>query len=167
VISRQALSTLNLDMIYTYYGYCNDMLIKLSAAGLHTVDVVMPARYGRERSSIRYGKYVRKVAPMLMRGFFWRLKTRYIVQRFRPIIVPYGAGIIALPLGVLISAGALVAQLAHLPDVAQLALDGVSLMVVGAVLFGSGVLFEMRANPNRHDEGNRGLKAAPRQTITS
>jgi hypothetical protein len=100
-------------MIYTYYGYCNDMLIKLSAAGLHTVDVVMPARYGRERSSIRYGKYVRKVAPMLMRGFFWRLKTRYIVQRFRPIIVPYGAGIIALPLGVLISAGALVAQLAH------------------------------------------------------
>ncbi len=62
VISRKALSTLNLDMIYTYYGYCNDMLIKLSAAGLHTADVVMPARYGRERSSIRYGKYVRKVA---------------------------------------------------------------------------------------------------------
>ena len=52
-------------------------------------------------------------------------------------------------------------------DVAQHALGGVSLVVVGAVLFGSGVLFEMRANPNRHDEGDRGLKAAPRQTITS
>jgi len=167
VISRQALGVLNLETIYTYYGYCNDMLIKLNAAGLRTADVVMPARYGRERSSIRYGKYVRKVAPMLLRGFFGRLKARYVVQRFRPIIVPYGAGIIALPLGVLISAGALVAQFAQLHDVAQLALDGVSLVVVGAVLFGSGVLFEMRANPNRHDEGDRGLKAAPRQTITS
>ncbi|MGZ4851581.1 MAG: glycosyltransferase family 2 protein [Halobacteriota archaeon] len=167
VISRKALGMLNLDMIYTYYGYCNDMLIKLSAAGLHTADVVMPARYGRERSSIRYGKYVRKVGPMLMRGFFWRLKTRYIVKQFRPIIVPYGAGIIALPLGVLISAGALVAQLAHLQNVAQLALDGVSLVVVGAILFGSGVIFEMRANPNLHDDGHSGLKAAPREKVTS
>ena len=167
VISRQALGVLNLDAIYTYYGYCNDMLIKLSAAGLHTADVVMPARYGRERSSIRYGKYVRKVAPMLLRGFFWRLKTRYVVQRFRPIVVPYFAGIIALPLGVILSAGALVGQLAHLQYVAQLALYGLSLVVVGTGLFGSGVLFEMRANPNRHDDGNRGLKAAPHQTITS
>src|SRR5665647_2011059 len=77
VISRHALDVLNLDAIYTYYGYCNDMLIKLNAAGLRTVDVVMPSRYGRERSSIRYGKYVRKVGPMLLRGFFRRLKARY------------------------------------------------------------------------------------------
>ena len=52
-------------------------------------------------------------------------------------------------------------------DVAQLVLDGVSLVAAAAILFGSGVLFEMRANHDRHDEGDRGLKAAPRQTITS
>jgi glycosyltransferase involved in cell wall biosynthesis len=149
VISRHALDVLNLDAIYTYYGYCNDMLIKLNAAGLRTVDVVMPSRYGRERSTIRYGKYIRKVLPMLMRGFFGRLKARYVVQRFRPIIVPYVAGIIALPLGVLLSVGALVAQLAHLDYVVQLALYGLSLVVVGAVLFGSGILYEKRTNPNR------------------
>ena len=84
-----------------------------------------------------------------MRGFFGRLKARYVVPRFRPIIIPYVAGIVALPLGVLISVGALVVQLAHLQYVVQLALYGLTLLVVGACLFGGGVFYEMRTNPNR------------------
>jgi hypothetical protein len=43
-------------------------------------------------------------------------------------------------------------------EFAQLALDGVSLVVVEAILFGFGVFFEMRANPDLHDDGHSGLK---------
>src|SRR5208337_3220002 len=51
-ISRQALEALDLDSIYTYYGYCNDLLIKLNAYGIRALDVAMPSRYGNKRSKI-------------------------------------------------------------------------------------------------------------------
>lgn len=47
-ISRQALEVIDLDSVYPYYGYCNDLLIKLNAFGMRVMDVVMPARYGKE-----------------------------------------------------------------------------------------------------------------------
>ena len=85
VIFERSIEALDLDSIYTYYGYCNDLLIKLNAFGLQTIDVPMPARYGRETSTIRYGTYIRKVAPMIFRGFLWRLKMKYIVFDFHPL----------------------------------------------------------------------------------
>ena len=74
-ISREALEVRNLDSIYPYYGYCNDTLVKLNAFGMRGMDVVMPARYWRETSSIKYRRYICKVAPMIFRSFLWRLKT--------------------------------------------------------------------------------------------
>jgi hypothetical protein len=54
-ISKSALGRINLDSIYPYYGYLNDILVKLNVYDGHrVVDVVMPARYGGERSSIKY-----------------------------------------------------------------------------------------------------------------
>jgi len=101
VISKEALEALDLDSIYTYYGYCNDLLIKLNAYGLQTIDVPMPARYGRETSTIRYGNYIRKVAPMIFRGFLWRLKMKYVVFDFHPLVLFYIASMILLPVGFL------------------------------------------------------------------
>jgi len=78
VISRFALEQLNLDQLYTYYGYCNDLLTKLNVLGLRVLEVDMPARYGEEKSKIRYGAYIRKVSLLLLHNFFWRLNQRYI-----------------------------------------------------------------------------------------
>ncbi|CAJ37092.1 glycosyltransferase family 2 protein [Methanocella arvoryzae] len=101
VISREALETLDLDSIYTYYGYCNDLLVKLNAAGFRTIDVPIPARYGREKSKIRYGRFIFKVAPMLFRGFLWRLRVKYTVLDFHPLVLFYLAGMALLPAGIL------------------------------------------------------------------
>jgi glycosyltransferase involved in cell wall biosynthesis len=102
VISRKALETLDLDSIYTYYGYCNDILIKLNAFGLRTIDVSIPARYGKEKSAIKYGTYIRKVAPMIFRGFLWRLKMKYTVLDFHPLVLFYLMSMILLPIGFLV-----------------------------------------------------------------
>lgn len=112
VISRQALETLDLDSVYTYYGYCNDMLVKMNALNLRTVDVPIPARYGRERSKIKYGRFIFKVAPMLFRGFLWRLRVKYTVLDFHPLVLFYLAGMALLPAGLL--AGLLALALAWL-----------------------------------------------------
>jgi len=42
-ISRQALEVIDLDSVYPYYGYCNDLVIKLNAFGMRVIDVVIPA----------------------------------------------------------------------------------------------------------------------------
>jgi len=101
-ISRRALETLDLDSVYTYYGYCNDILIKLNAFGMRAVDVAMPARYGSERSHIKYSRFILKVAPMIFRGFLWRLKTKYIVLDFNPLVLFYASSMLLMPAGALL-----------------------------------------------------------------
>ena len=78
-ISGTALNCIDLDELYPRYGYCNDILARLNAAGGRVVDVPMPARYGTEMSKIKYRKYVMKVSPLLVRCFLWRItrKLRY------------------------------------------------------------------------------------------
>jgi hypothetical protein len=98
-ISRNALERLDLDSIYPWYGYCNDILVKLNVYGLRVVDVPMPTRYGREKSSIKYGKYIVKISHMLLRNFFWRLKMKYIILSFNPLVFFYILGIILTPIG--------------------------------------------------------------------
>jgi len=88
-ISRGALERLNLDLIYPRYGYCNDLLVKLNVFGFRVMDVEMPARYGRETSKIRYGSYIGKVSWLLFRDFFYRLRMKYIVLSFHPLVIFY------------------------------------------------------------------------------
>jgi glycosyltransferase involved in cell wall biosynthesis len=92
-ISRRALERLNLDRIYPRYGYCNDLLVKLNVFGFRVMDVEMPSRYGRETSKIRYGPYIGKVSWLLFRDFFYRLRMKYVVLSFHPLVVFYLFGL--------------------------------------------------------------------------
>ena len=100
-ISGQALERINLDLIYPWYGYCNDLLVKLNVYGFRVVDVPHPARYGKEKSKIRYSKYIPKVSWLLLKDFFWRLKMKYVVLSFHPLVFFYLFGIILGVLGFL------------------------------------------------------------------
>jgi len=100
-ISRKALSGIDIDTLFTYYGYCNDMLVKLNTFGFRTMDVTMPARYGQEKSSIKYSKFMFRVSVMLFRKFLWRLKMKYMILSFHPLVFFYTLGMILVPLGLL------------------------------------------------------------------
>ena len=92
-ISSKALERLNLDRIYPRYGYCNDLLVKLNVFGFRVMDVEMPSRYGRETSKIRYGPYIGKVSWLLFRDFFYRLRMKYVVLSFHPLVIFYLFGL--------------------------------------------------------------------------
>ncbi len=77
-ITRLALKRIDLDNVYPWYGYCNDILVKLSVAGSRICEVPIPARYGTEKSKIKYRKYIPKVSMLLLRDFLWRLKIKYL-----------------------------------------------------------------------------------------
>lgn len=76
-VTQETLRRINLDKVYPRYGYCNDLLVKLNVAGCKVTDVPIPARYGKEKSKIKYSKYITTVSPLLLRGFLWRLKMKY------------------------------------------------------------------------------------------
>jgi glycosyltransferase involved in cell wall biosynthesis len=100
-ISRQALEKIDLDSVYPRYGYCNNMLCKLNVQGLRVMDIGHPARYGNEKSKIRYGNYIVKVSNLLLSDFLWRLKVKYTVLSFHPLVLFYLFGIVLSILGLL------------------------------------------------------------------
>lgn len=147
VISRDALEALDLDSVYTYYGYCNDLLIKLNALGLQAVDVSMPARYGKEKSTIKYGTYIRKVAPMIFRGFLWRLKMKYIILDFHPLVLFYIASMVLVPTGFLFGIWIVLQKLVlQNPVSTNYPLLDVFISLVGMQLLLFAMFFDMQEN---------------------
>lgn len=104
VISRDALEAVNWDQVFTYYGYCNDILIKLNIQGFKILDVPIPAKYGDESSKIKYISYILRVSRMLFSGFFYRLKMKYIILSFHPLVFFYAMGLIITPLSIIFMA---------------------------------------------------------------
>jgi glycosyltransferase involved in cell wall biosynthesis len=144
-ISKHALSNIEIDTLYTYYGYCNDMLVKLNTFGFRTQDVTMPAHYGEEKSSIKYSRYMSKVSVMLFKKFLWRLKVKYSITNFHPLVLFYAFGMILLPLGVLSGVYILLSGLItgwYIP--ASLPLIGALFFIAGLQLILFAMLFDMK-----------------------
>jgi len=76
-ISRDALKKMDVDSIYPYYGYCNDMIIKLTALKCRIIEVPRPYTYTNDAvSKIRYHCYIPKVSGLLLRAFLSRIKRK-------------------------------------------------------------------------------------------
>lgn len=82
-ISRQALSSINLDKVFHGYGYCNDILTKLNVLNAKVLDVQIPARYGTEKSKIKYISYIPKVSLLLLKNYLWRIAKTICKNRRR------------------------------------------------------------------------------------
>ena len=100
-ISHRSLERVSLDSIYPRYGYCNDILVKLNVWGFRVINVPHPARYGRETSGIRYSTYIFRVSWLLFKDFLWRLKMKYVVLSFHPLVFYYALGVLITGLGIL------------------------------------------------------------------
>lgn len=99
-INKKALRTINWDKAWKKYGYPMDFLIRLNTYGLRVKDVPRTAIYreGEVQSQIKPVRYAIRVSPMLLRGFFWRLK-KSIIRDFHPLVFFYLASFVLLPIG--------------------------------------------------------------------
>lgn len=154
-ISREALMGIDLDKIYTYYGYCNHMLIRLNAFGFRTLDVVMPARYGNEKSTIKYGPYMVKVSLMLFRNFLWRLKMKYVILSFHPLVLFYAMSMIMVPLGVLFGLYIVAKKLMDLQVSTNYPLLDVLILISGLQFLLFAMLFDMQESDKDMRGGDR------------
>jgi glycosyltransferase involved in cell wall biosynthesis len=104
-ISRTALQAIPLKRLYRRYGVYNDILIKLNVADFRVRNVsVRPIYNIGEISGIRLHKVIPTISWLLLRGFFWRLKEKYVVRDFHPLVFFYCAALTLLPSGLLFGA---------------------------------------------------------------
>lgn len=89
-ISLAALEAIDIYDIYRYYGYPNDMLVKLNIAYCTVSEVrIKPVYHIGEQSKMKIRKVVRKVSWLLLKLFFYRLWKKYLFRDFHPLFLLY------------------------------------------------------------------------------
>ena len=77
-ISLQYLDLLDIERVYKRYGFPNDLLVHLNVWNARVRDYPSRPIYGvGERSGIRLRKVVPTISWLLLKGFFWRLRTSH------------------------------------------------------------------------------------------
>ena len=94
-IGRSTLERLDLDRIYRGYGFPNDMLVHLNVWSARVRDFPSRPIYGiGERSGIRLGTVIPRISWLLVKGFFWRLREKYVIRDFHPLVFFYALGLL-------------------------------------------------------------------------
>jgi glycosyltransferase involved in cell wall biosynthesis len=102
-INALGLKLIDWNKMYKRYGQPNDVLVKLNVAGLRVLDVpIKPVYNVGERSGIKVRKVLFSISGLLLRLFFWRLKEKYIVRNFHPLVFFYAFGFFGMLIGTLI-----------------------------------------------------------------
>ena len=104
-INKKALHTIDWDAMYRRYGQPNDLLVRLNVFNFRVVDVpVKPVYNIGEKSGIRIGRIVFSLSFLLVKRFFWRLKQKYIIRDFHPLVFFYALGFFLLGIALLLGA---------------------------------------------------------------
>jgi glycosyltransferase involved in cell wall biosynthesis len=94
-ISRELLAQLDLDRIYRGYGFPNDMLVHLNVWNARVRDFPSRPIYGvGEDSGIRLRRVIPRISWLLVKGFFWRLREKYVIRDFHPLVFFYALGLL-------------------------------------------------------------------------
>src|SRR5947209_6408221 len=105
VISLRVLQLLDLDRIYVSYGFPNDMLVHLNVWNARVRDFPSRPIYRvGERSGIKIRRVVPRISWLLWKGFFWRLREKYVIRDFHPLVFFYGLGFLMTLAGLALGA---------------------------------------------------------------
>jgi hypothetical protein len=96
-INKEALHTIDWDKMYKRYGQPNDLLVKLNVYNFRVRDVpVRPVYDIGEQSGIKVRKVIFSIGWLIIKLFAWRLKEKYIIRDFHPLVFFYLLGFILL-----------------------------------------------------------------------
>ena len=102
-VSLATLDLLDLDRLYPRYGFPNDMLVHLNVWSRRVRDHPSRPIYGvGERSGIRLWRVVPAISWLLLKGFFWRLKEKYVIRDFHPLVLFWAMGLLLFVTGLVL-----------------------------------------------------------------
>jgi glycosyltransferase involved in cell wall biosynthesis len=159
-ISLEYLRLLDLDRIYKGYGMPNDMLVHLNIWNARVRDFPSRPIYNvGERSGIRLRKVVPRISWLLMKGFFFRMREKYVIRDFHPLVFFYFLGFLMTTLGLVLGIVEVVLRLMGnaitTPTIVLVAL----LLISGSQFMLFAMWFDMESNK---DLGGRGRRSGDR-----
>jgi glycosyltransferase involved in cell wall biosynthesis len=146
-LGRDTLELLDLDRIYERYGFPNDMLVHLNVINARVRDVPSRPVYGvGESSGIRLHRVVPSISWLLFKAFFWRMREKYVIRDFHPLVFFYVFGLLFLAIGTALGLTVTVLRiLGNQLTVATVVL--VALLLIAGLLFTLfAMLFDMESN---------------------
>jgi glycosyltransferase involved in cell wall biosynthesis len=100
-VTLEVLKTVDLDSIYKRYGMPNDFLVRLNVYQFRVKDVPVTPVYGiGEHSGMKIYQVVFTLSFLLLKLFLWRLKEKYIIRDFHPLVLFYLMGFVLTPIGI-------------------------------------------------------------------
>lgn len=146
-IARPMLAQLDLDRVYTRYGFPNDMLVHLNVWNARVRDFPSRPVYGvGERSGMRYRHVVPRISWLLLKGFFWRLREKYVIRDFHPLVFFYFFGFLATAAGLVLGVVVVAYRLAGYPFTVGTVVLIALLVISGSQFTLFAMWFDMESN---------------------
>jgi glycosyltransferase involved in cell wall biosynthesis len=146
-LSLRALKALDLKRIYRRYGFPNDLLVVLNVYNFRVKDVPIKAVYNiGERSGMKLWKVIPRLSCLLVRRFFWRMKEKYVIRDFHPLVFFYLTGLLLFPGGVLFGLYLLLYRILKGPVAPTSALFAALLVISGLQFLFFAMWFDMDYN---------------------
>jgi glycosyltransferase involved in cell wall biosynthesis len=155
-ISLEMLELLDLDRIYKRYGFPNDMLVHLNVWNARVRDYPSRPIYGvGERSGIRLRKVVPTISWLLVKGFFWRMREKYVIRDFHPLVFFYLLGIVMTILGLGLGIAEVVLRIMGNHITAATVVLVALLLIFGSQFSLFAMWFDMESNKDLGGRGRR------------
>jgi glycosyltransferase involved in cell wall biosynthesis len=146
-VNLETLRLLDLDRLYRRYGFPNDILVHLNVWNRRVRDYPSRPIYGvGERSGIKLRRVVPTISWLLVKGFFWRLREKYVIRDFHPLVLFYGLGLGLFAVGVVLGVVETALRIAG-NDIPAATIVLVALLVIsGLQLLLFAMWFDMESN---------------------
>jgi glycosyltransferase involved in cell wall biosynthesis len=94
-INKKGLGIIDWNSMYKRYGQPNDLLIRLNVENCIVKDVPIEPVYNvGEKSGIKLRVVIFTIPWLLLKMFLWRLKEKYVIRNFHPLVFFYFLGIL-------------------------------------------------------------------------
>src|SRR5919201_2356285 len=156
VIARRVLALVDLDRVYTSYGFPNDLLVHLNVWNARVRDFPSRPVYGiGERSGIKIHRVVPRISWLLLKGFFWRMREKYVIRDFHPLVFFYALVLLMTLLGLGLGIAEVVLRILGNNITAATVVLVALLLIAGSQFTLFAMWFDMESNKDLGGRGRR------------
>lgn len=146
-INKKALKMIDWDNMYKRYGQPNDLLVRLNIYDFKVKDVLVAPVYNiGEKSGIKIWQVVFTIGWLLTKLFFWRMKEKYVIRNFHPLVFFYALSFFLLSLSIPLTIRLFYIWMIRndIPDINAMAL--IFTLISGLQTLFFGMWFDMESN---------------------